>query len=460
MQQQIKKKSIKIKYIDLFAGIGGFRLGFENACTNLKVIPSCVFTSEIKKTAVDNYINNFPGCRISGDITKIDASDIPKFDVLLAGFPCQAFSSAGTRKGFRDTRGTLFFDIERIIKHHMPSAFILENVEVLIKHDLQNKADSIGKTLNIILNNLRKCGYKVNWELLNSADFGLAQNRKRIFIVGTKKTLIPLDNFKKKHAKIKSILEKGAHDSDELTNFSKILFKKYKADDLYGKAIKDRRGGEDNIHSWDLELKGKTNKHQRQLLGELLKARRQKKWAEIKGIQWSDGMPLTENEIRTFCDIPDMKKNLEDLVDKGYLVLRHPKDVIEISRGVITKSPRKDLEKGYDMVTGKLSFEVSNILDPEGLTPTLVATDASRLAVIENNKLRRLSSKEMARLFGFPESFKLNVIKNNFFDLFGNSIAVSVVEKVAENLIKHHFLKEKYVKKISVRAETFQQFLL
>ena len=112
---------MEIKYIDLFAGIGGFRLGFESACTNLKVTPSCVFTSEIKTTAVDIYKNNFPGCSISGDITKIDASDIPKFDVLLAGFPCQAFSSAGTRKGFSDTRGTLFFDIERIIKHHRPN---------------------------------------------------------------------------------------------------------------------------------------------------------------------------------------------------------------------------------------------------------------------------------------------------------------------------------------------------
>jgi len=451
---------MKIKFIDLFAGIGGFRLGFENACFNLKITPSCVYTSEIKKPAIDVYKENFLGCSISGDITKIDASDIPKFDVLLAGFPCQAFSSAGVRKGFRDTRGTLFFDIERIIKHHKPSAFILENVEGLIKHDLQNKSDSIGKTLLIILNNLRKYGYKVNWELLNSADFGLAQNRKRIFIVGTKKTLIPLDNFKKTHTKIKTIIEKGRGDGNEIPNFSKILFKKYKANDLYGKAIKDRRGGADNIHSWDLELKGKTNKHQRQLLSELLKARRQKKWAENKGIQWSDGMPLTENEIRTFCDIPNMKKNLEDLADKGYLVLRHPRDVVEISKGVQTKSPREDLEKGYDIVTGKLSFEVSNILDPEGLTPTLVATDASKLAVIENNKLRRLSPREMARLFGFPENFKLNSIKNNFFDLFGNSIAVNVVEKVAENLIKHHFLKERYVKEISVRAETFQQSLI
>jgi DNA (cytosine-5)-methyltransferase 1 len=451
---------LKIKYIDLFAGIGGFRLGFERACANLQVTPSCVFTSEIKANAVDTYRNNFPGCSISGDITKIDASNIPKFDVLLAGFPCQAFSSAGTRKGFKDTRGTLFFDIERIIKHHMPSAFILENVEGLIKHDLQNKSDSIGKTLTIILNNLRKCGYKVNWELLNSADFGLAQNRKRIFIVGTKKTLIPLDNFKKKHAKIKSILEKGAHDGDELTNFSKILFKKYKADDLYGKAIKDRRGGEDNIHSWDLGLKGKTNKYQRQLLGELLKARRQKKWAKIKGIQWSDGMPLTEKEIQTFCDIPNMTKNLEDLNHKGYLAFRHPKDIIETSQGVFKKLPREDLEKGYDLVTGKLSFEVSNILDAEGLTPALVATDASKLAVIEDNKLRRLLPREMARLFGFPESFEVNDTKNSFFDLFGNSIAVNVVERVAENLVKHHFLKEKYVKEIRIRAESCQLSLL
>ena len=301
----------KIKFIDLFAGIGGFRIGFENACKNLKYDYECVFTSEIKKNAIEVYKDNFDDKNLYGDITKINEEDIPKFDVLLAGFPCQAFSTAGVRKGFLDTRGTLFFDIERILKFHSPKAFILENVEGLVKHDLQSRNDQIGKTLQTILFNLRKLGYKVNWQVLNSLDFGLAQNRKRIFIVGTKKNLIPLDNFEKISSSLKGILEKNRKE-DEL-DISKILFKKYKKEELIGKAIKDRRGGKDNIHSWDLDLKGKTNKYQKILLNELLKARRNKKWSKIKGIEWSDGMPLTLGEIKTFCVIPDMRKNLDDL---------------------------------------------------------------------------------------------------------------------------------------------------
>lgn len=448
---------MEIKFIDLFAGIGGFRIGFEKACNNLKVKSNCVYTSEIKASAIEVYNDNFPNSSVYGDITKIDEKKIPDFDVLLAGFPCQAFSSAGTRKGFKDTRGTLFFDIERIIKHKKPKSFILENVEGLIKHDLVNKSDDIGKTLFTILNNLRELGYSVNWQLLDSADFGLAQNRKRVFIVGNRKSLIPLDNFVKKNQKLKNILENKFN--NDLEDFSKVLFKKFKAEDLYGKAIKDRRGGKDNIHSWDLDLKGKTNKYQKILLNELLKQRRKKSWAIKKGIIWSDGMPLTKDEIKSFCKIPSLQKNLNDLVKKGYLVYRHPKDFIINSDGFRNKVPYTDIEKGYDIVTGKLSFDVSNILDPEGKTPTLVATDASRLAVIINNKLRRLTKRELARLFGFPENFKLNNQEKKFFDLFGNSIAVNVVEKVSENLLKFSFLKKKYYKKIKKNSETFQQSL-
>ena len=246
----------------------------------------------------------------------------------------------------------------------------------------------------------------------------------------------------------------------ENLKISKILFKKYNKEDLFGKAIKDRRGGKDNIHSWDLEIKGRTNKYQRIVLNELLKARRNKKWATIKGIVWTDGMPLTLKEIKTFCEIPDMKKNLEDLVKKGYLVKRHPTDLVKLKNGTKTKMPREDLPKGYDLVTGKLSFEISNILDPKSFTPTLTATDASKLAVIDGNKLRRLTSREMARLFGFPDSFKLENKKINYYDLFGNSIAVNVVKEVSENLIRFGLKKEKYGKKISVNSETIQKSLI
>ena len=169
----MKVNSIKI--IDLFAGIGGIRLGFENV-SKRKI--DCVLSSEWDKYAVETYKANFGDEEVYGDITKIDEKDIPDHDILLAGFPCQPFSQAGLKKGFSDTRGTLFFDIERILKEKKPQAFMLENVKQLKGHDK-------GRTLTIIMEHLDLIGYKnVQYKVLKARDFGLPQNRQRIFIIG------------------------------------------------------------------------------------------------------------------------------------------------------------------------------------------------------------------------------------------------------------------------------------
>ena len=161
----------KLKFIDLFAGIGGFRLGFEDAGCK------CVFSSEIDEHACEMYELNFgenPKC----DITKLNLKDIPDFDILCAGFPCQAFSICGKQKGFYDeTRGTLFFDICRIIEEKRPKTFILENVSNLEKHDS-------GRTLTVMLSVLSELGYTVVYKVLNARNFGVPQNRERIIIVG------------------------------------------------------------------------------------------------------------------------------------------------------------------------------------------------------------------------------------------------------------------------------------
>ena len=149
----------KIKFIDLFAGIGGIRKGLELACADRGITAECVFTSEIKPYAVEVLKQNHPNEEIHGDITQISATDIPDFDILLAGFPCQAFSMAGKRLGFEDTRGTLFFDVERILKEKEPFGFVLENVEGLVNHDKQNPNDKIGRTLTIILYHLEALKY-------------------------------------------------------------------------------------------------------------------------------------------------------------------------------------------------------------------------------------------------------------------------------------------------------------
>ena len=161
----------KFKFIDLFAGIGGIRIPFEELGGN------CVFSSEWDKYSQITYKANF-GETPHGDITKINEKDIPKHDLLVGGFPCQAFSQAGLKKGFQDTRGTLFFDIARILKFHKPKAFLLENVKHLKGHDN-------GKTFKTIMNVLRDIGYQtIEYKVLNARDFGVPQNRERIFIFG------------------------------------------------------------------------------------------------------------------------------------------------------------------------------------------------------------------------------------------------------------------------------------
>jgi DNA (cytosine-5)-methyltransferase 1 len=205
----------EIKYFSTFSGIGGFELGIEKALsrgglgTNGKEdirlprrqeaqhgtrndssqterpngrsldssYPVCVGYSELDKYAVQIYQSHFPTHRNWGDITKINERELPDFDLLVGGFPCQAFSIAGKRGGFSDTRGTLFFDLARILRAKQPRLFLFENVKGLLSHDE-------GRTLRTIISTLDELGYDLQWQVLNSKDFGVPQNRERIFIAG------------------------------------------------------------------------------------------------------------------------------------------------------------------------------------------------------------------------------------------------------------------------------------
>ena len=161
----------KFTFIDLFAGIGGIRLGFEH------VGGTCVFSSEWDEDAKKTYSANFNEIP-AGDITKIDPKDIPDHDILLAGFPCQPFSIIGAKKGFEhETQGTLFFNIESILKTKKPKAFMLENVRNLTAHDG-------GRTFKVIISHLEALGYNVHYKVLNALNFGVPQKRERIIIVG------------------------------------------------------------------------------------------------------------------------------------------------------------------------------------------------------------------------------------------------------------------------------------
>lgn len=437
----------KIKFIDLFAGIGGIRKGFETACEKNGIRTECVFTSEIKPYAVEVLKQNHPNEKIHGDITKITSSEIPDFDILLAGFPCQAFSAAGKRRGFMDTRGTLFFEVERILKAKQPKGFILENVEGLVNHDKVNPKDKIGRTLSTILSHLDALGYKINWKILNAKDFGVPQERKRIYIVGTKTEKVSLENFPLQTKNLSDILEKNLPVSS--SPFVNLLLSHYKVNELLGKSIKDKRGGNGNIHSWDLEYKGKVSAEEKELLNLLLKERRKKKWAEEFKIDWMDGMPLTTEQIRTFYDKPNLEEMLEDLVSKKYLKKEHPK---KKENGIRVQD--ESLPLGYNIVAGKMSYEVSKVLNPKEIAPTLVAMDMEHLFVPDGNGIRRLTLREGLRLFGYPEDFKFDVSVSEGYDLLGNTVVVPVIASVAERLLEVLSKSQKSEKtKITMKAE-------
>ena len=296
------------RFIVLFAGIGGIRLGFES------VGGHCVFSSEFDEDACKTYEANF-GEHPSGDITKIDAKDIPDFEILLGGFPCQAFSIIGKKEGFaNETCGTLFFDIERILKEKQPPAFMLENVRNLTAHDN-------GNTFRIIKEHLEKLGYHVYAKVLNALDYGVPQKRERIIIVGF-----------------------------------------------------------------------------------------------IDDVEFSFPEPISESEKTTLADI------LEDNVDKKYYV----RDAIRESR--IERLKDKNYPKPY------ISHEnMAGSITPHPYSSALRAGASANYILI--NDERRPTERELLRIQGFPDDFKIVVPYGKIKKQTGNSVAVPVIKAVAREMI-------------------------
>lgn len=424
-----------LRFIDLFAGTGGMRLGLEQAAKELGIDTKCVFSSEINKNAAKSYKLNFeedPLC----DITTVDADSIPDFDFLLAGFPCQAFSYAGRMRGFADTRGTLFFDIERILEAKKPRYFLLENVRGLTSHDR-------GKTFEVIVNRLKGLGYVVKHYLLNSSNFGIPQNRVRIYIFGSLDRDINLNinsclgaadthKFFYKNKKkqmglfesrinetllVKDILEekvsKKYYCSLDFTN----RLKKVVGNDLnklHGYRLIDYRGGR-SIHSWELGLKGECTSNEIKLMNSLIANRRKK----IFGTH-QDGKSLTKEQIRTFFDVFDLDEILESLVNKNYLSCRNGR---------------------YNPVSGNMSFEVFKFLEPEGISITLTSSDCDRLGIVQNNYPRRLTPRECARLQGFPDTYKLIDDDRAVYHQMGNAVTVTVVQSILEEFLEKNYTR-------------------
>lgn len=299
------------RFIDLFAGIGGIRLGFES------VGGHCVFSSEWDADACKTYEANF-GEVPAGDITKIDAKDIPDFDILLGGFPCQAFSIIGKKLGFADeTRGTLFFDIERILKEKMPPAFMLENVRNLTAHDN-------GRTFKVIKEHLEALGYNVFAKVLNALDYGVPQKRERIIIVGFRNDL-------------------------GITDFE---FPK----------------------------------------------------------------PIPEEERKTLADI------LEPNVDQRYYV--RP----EIRDSRLERLKDKNYPKPY------ISHEnIAGSITPHPYSSALRAGASANYILI--NDERRPTERELLRIQGFPDNFKVVVSYTAIRKQTGNSVAVPMIKAVANEML-------------------------
>lgn len=415
-----------MRFVDLFAGIGGIRLGFEQALGELGIASKCVLSSEIEPNAQETYRLNY-GEAPQGDIYKIQ--QFPKFDFLLAGFPCQPFSYAGKQKGFVDTRGTLFFEIERLLALHQPGGFLLENVRGLTTHDG-------GRTLATIKEKLENLGYGVECLLLNSSDFNVPQNRVRVYIVGIKgqkpkltlksnrgavdshqyKRLLQMnDMFINQSTKVVGdILEANppaAYDCSPA--FRSRLLKVAKKNDLsiHGLRLIDFRNG-NAIHSWDLGIKGECTPAEIAFMEALIANRRKK----IFGTH-QDGKSLSLGQIKTFFDPPDLLTIIKSLIQKKYLRVR---------------------DGLYNPVSGNMSFEVFKFLDPESVAITLVTSDAHKLGVFQNGRIRRITPRECARLQGYPDTFQHHPVDAHAYRQFGNSVSVPVVQTVISDLFKNN----------------------
>nr|DAW06328.1 MAG TPA: Cytosine specific methyltransferase [Caudoviricetes sp.] len=484
----------QINHLDLFSGLGGFSVGLKKACENTGIHYNKTLFSEIKSSAIKSLKHNF-------DVTNelplsiVDLSqkihDNPNyyhFNFLTAGFPCQPFSVAGNREGFSDKygRGEMFFHIIDILKQQVPQYIILENVPNLETHDN-------GNTFKVILEELDKCGYMIDYHVFDSKDFQLVQHRKRIFIYGIHKSYInpnKLDSTYKQLKQIKDVTKpsyyptfkdimqdtnvvnqqyieqyrKSLKDSEKY--FIQILLNyvnKYNID-LSNKYINDKRGGDRNIHSWDLEYFGKIVGIEKELLNLILFECR-KKSNDRMNTNKTDGIPLLiqvvfekiqNNDTLKHLNIDELTDMLNHLEELGYLnthhYLEHPvanKRTSALNSQVkqwIKKGYNEILDengqilKGYSVITNKLRFPFYTFITEDSVLKTLTATDAIKVGVVDksNNIIRKLTKRELLDSLGYPKDYNLDNFEEfskEIYDLCGNSLAVPIVQYIATQML-------------------------
>ena len=425
-------------FIDLFAGIGGFRIALD------KLGGQCLGYSEIDKQAIkvyqQNFISYFNKHEIElGDITKI--SQLPhSVDIIVGGVPCQPWSVAGCLRGFEDKRGKLWFDVIRLVNKNQPKGFIFENVSGLASPKNRDN-------LELILNELANTGYCVKWKVLNAYDFGLPQNRDRVFIVGIRRDIERCQEYKfpkplNIHPKVLDIL-------DELKNINFVEKVKLDANTLFKGVIppsrtrfqkddelndffifSDLRNGHTTIHSWDII---NTSDREKMICLTLLKYRRSKKYGD------KDGNPLSFDNFR------------EIIIDIGINELN-----ILVKKGIF----RLTSDHKYEFVNSKNMTGINNIyriiLPTAEIFPTLTATGSKDYIatvsihashpqeyknlflekIYQPQKYIPITAKHACKLQGFPLNFEYHKKDEVAKKQFGNAVPVPVVEYVAKELLR------------------------
>jgi DNA (cytosine-5)-methyltransferase 1 len=426
-------KKGQIRFVDLFSGIGGFRVAID------KLGGKSLGYSEIDIFAKETYNTNFgdPDEHDLGDVRKIEK--LPEIDLITGGVPCQSWSVAGKRLGFKDPRGQLWFDTIRTVKISKPKVFIFENVKGLA--DPRNLSN-----LNLIKSEFNKLGYTVFSKVLNTFDFGQPQNRSRIFIVGFRNDLKShtqnfeypegkengreliefLDGIRKKnivknkfsiHALFEGKVPLSRNASQKIDEFNDFF------------VLCDTRNGHTTIHSWDIR---DTTRHEKEICMAILRNRRKKKFGK------KDGNPLSLKDIQGLVNNVT-KKNIDGLVAKKIL--------------------KFNKEKKIDLVHSKNSSGVDEIyrvyLPNSRIFSTLTATgtkdyiateyvEGKTLEEYRNNfiekilrkkNLRQVTPKEASRIQGFPDDFKIHKIDRHANKQIGNSVSPIVVEEVVKKII-------------------------
>lgn len=334
---------MKIRYIDLFCGIGGFRIAANNSFLKYGIDSECVFSSDIDEHCKISYEANF-GDKPYGDITKIDEREIPNHDMLFAGFPCQPFSIIGNGKGFEDTRGTLFFDIARIIKEKRPTVFVLENVKMLVGHKGGHTIKRIVETLQNDLS------YFVDYKVLNALDFGLPQKRERVIIVGFRKPIKFNWPSKQKNRKtLSQILEKDFNKKYLASEYIRNKRKKIHSTTTIPSIWHENKAGNVSSHPYSCALRANASHNYLLVNGERRLTPRE--MLSLQGFPDWYKIAVSDSQIRKQAGNAVPVNVIEAVLDSFIPHIFHQFDMVEPSCKVKFFSPNNYAKKKISTFT-------------------------------------------------------------------------------------------------------------